>query len=264
MSSEPESIKNVIVPRHVICVLGNWQTLDHVDAVVRNQGMPGFMLDRTYSQISPDERMTDSFKVCYDRVSPSMKDEDWQAVKDHKAVAYVLSPPVQKEQASEISAGALLLTAALLKNGGVAAKGESSGIAHGRDHWLELADKVIASRKQRDQHSADAILLWTWVRKPILDQEQALLYTCGMHLLGAPDVEVESSLEISSALEWMDLLGLYLAADRPSRPLQDGEGFRLRADGARRIMRMRPCARYEEDSFKFNPYGYIRLERSLQ
>jgi hypothetical protein len=58
----------------------------------------------------------------------------------------------------------------------------------------------------------------------------------------------------------MDLLGLYLVGDRPTRRLKDGEGFRLKDAGPRQVMRLVPCQRYEEDDFFFNPYGYIRLE----
>src|SRR5262245_43120974 len=65
-----------ILPRHVICVLGNWRDLDEVDAVVRQEGAPGFELDREFSQLAPDDRMMASFDASYDRVSPSMTEED--------------------------------------------------------------------------------------------------------------------------------------------------------------------------------------------
>ena len=80
-----------------------------------------------------------------------------------------------------------------------------------------------------------------------------------MHLLGRRDTEIEDSLEPSDALEWIDLMGLYLVADKPNRPINDGEGFRLRDEGPRRIIRKIPCERYEEDEFFFNPHGYHKL-----
>jgi hypothetical protein len=249
-----------VIPRHVICVLGKWRDLDEVDAVVRQQGAPGFELDREFSQVSPDSRMMASFDASYDRVSPSMTEEDWNAVRQHTAVAYVLSPAIPKDQAVEISGCALLLTAALLRKGGTAAKGEGAGIAHGRARWLELAADFARARKRGDPHAAGASLYSAWVRRPLIADEEAVYYSCGMHLLGERDVEIESSLDLSDALEWMDLLGLYLVGDRPTRPLKDGEGFRLTDAGPRRVMRLRECTRYEEDGFLFNPYGYIRLD----
>jgi hypothetical protein len=231
-----------------------------LDAIVQQKGFSGFELDREFSQLSPDDRMMTSFDASYDRVSPSMSEDDWNAVRTHRAVAYVLSPPIRKAQAADVSGRALLLTAALLRGGGGAAKGESAGIAHGRKRWLELAEEYARSRKHGDTHTEGATLYWVWVRRPIIDDDEAVYYSCGMHLLGQRDVEIEAGLDLADALEWMDLLGLYLAADRPTRPLKDGEGFRLKDEGPRRVMRFRPCKRYEEDEFKFNPYGYIRLE----
>jgi hypothetical protein len=249
-----------VVPRHVICILGKWRDLDEVDAIVRQLGGSGFELDREFSQLSPDSRMMSSFDASYDRVAPSMTEEDWRAVAEHTAVAYVLSPPIWKEQAADISGLALLLTAALLRGGGVAAKGEGAGIAHGKARWLELAADFVRARKQADTHAQGATLYWTWVRRPLLDADDAVYYSCGMHLLGERDIEIETSLGVNASLEWMDLLGLYLVGDRPARPLEDGEGFRLKDAGPRRVMRFRPCERYEVDGFLFNPYGYIRLE----
>lgn len=249
-----------VIPRHVICVLGNWRDLDEVDAIVRHMNSLGFELDREFSQLSPDARMMDSFDVCYDRVFPTMSKNDWNAVRTHRAVAYVLSPPIRKAHAADISGQALLLIAALLRAGAIAAKGESAGIAHGRARWLELAERLVQAKKDGDTIAEGASLYRAWVKRPIFADDEESYYSCGMHLLGRPDAEIEASLDMADALEWMDLFGLYLVGDRPTRRLKDGEGFRLKDEGPRRIMRIRQCERYEEEEFKFNPYGYIRLE----
>jgi hypothetical protein len=249
-----------VIPRHVICALGNWRNLDEVDAIIGQAAFAGFELDREFSQLSPDDRMLASFEASYDRVSPSMSDEDWNAVRTHRAVAYVLSPPIRKDRAADVSGRALLLTAALLRGSGVAAKGESAGIAHGRARWLELADRFVRARRRGDTHTEGTTLHWAWVRRPMIADDEGVYYSCGMHLLGERDIEIEISLDLADALEWMDLLALYLVADRPTRPLKDGEGFRRKDKGPRRVMRFRPCERYEKDGFMFNPYGYIRLE----
>src|SRR5262245_39245573 len=236
-----------VIPRHVICALGNWRDLDQVDAIVRHEAFSGFELDREFSQLSPDDRMMTSFDASYDRISPSMSDEDWNAVRTHGAVAYVLSPPIRKARAADISGCALLLTAALLRGGGVAAKSEGAGIAHGRARWLELAEEFVRARENGDAHTEGATLYWAWVRRPMIDHDEAVYYSCGMQLLGERDIEIETGLDLRDALEWMDLLGLYLVGDRPTRRLKDGEGFRLKDEGTRRVMRFWPCVRYEED-----------------
>ena len=248
-----------VVPRHVLCVLGRWDSFDAVSTIVTGAGAPGFELDRQFSLLRPDTRMVNSFQASYDRVQPTMNDDDWGAIRSHSAVAYVLSPPARRDLAVAISARALLLTAALLQNGGVAAKADSCGIAHGRAHWLELSTRYAQSHTEHNQR---ATLYFSWVRRPILDDQTGSFYSCGMHLLGKPDIEIESSLDVHTAVKWIDLLGLYLVADQPKQSVADGEGFRLYDSGPRRVMRFEPCKRFDEDDFFFNPYGQIRLERS--
>ncbi|MBS0266769.1 MAG: hypothetical protein JSS02_32880 [Planctomycetes bacterium] len=248
---------SINAPRHVICVPGGWRSFDEVSTTVAVFGGSGFELDREYSSLHPDPRMVPSFRAAFDRVHPTMHERDWEAIRNHSSVAYVLSPPILSEEAVAISAQTLQLTGALLKNGGVAAKAESSGIAHGREHWLELATRCLQSSTG---HAQRAALYYALVRRPILDDKTGSVYSCGMHLLGKPDIEMESTRDELVAVQWIDLLGLYLIADQPQRLLTDGDGFRLHDSGPRRIIRLLPCTRYEKDEFFFNPYGMIRLE----
>jgi hypothetical protein len=104
------------------------------------------------------------------------------------------------------------------------------------------------------------ILYQAWVKRPI--SSGPLLYSCGMHLLAAPDVEVdrgEREDDLDNWVELIDGLGLYLLTERRALEIRDGEGFRLAEDAPRWILRQRLCYRYEEDDFFFNPYGYWRL-----
>jgi hypothetical protein len=80
-----------------------------------------------------------------------------------------------------------------------------------------------------------------------------------MHLLGLPDTEISSALPPLEAAEWIDTMHLYLVAEQPTRPVFDGQGFRMANDGPRKIIRHTPCHRCEQDDFFFNPYGYYRL-----
>jgi hypothetical protein len=81
-----------------------------------------------------------------------------------------------------------------------------------------------------------------------------------MHLLGDRDAEMAASGEVMDDVAWLDMLALYLLAEKPERGVHAGEGFRLADDGERRVLRARKCKRYEEDDFFFNPYGYWRLK----
>lgn len=247
-----------IKPRHVLCVLGNWDDFSSVQSIV-DKVSPEFALDLEYSQLEPDKRMKEAFKASLNRNNPTIGGEELRTIGSHSAVAYILSPAIKKTEAESISATALLLVAELLKAGGVAAKSESAGLAHGRDRWLELAKQYKKASKAGDAHTASATLYWAWVQRAIHDEDTATLYSVGMHLLGHRDVEVDDDLKVSDAVRWIDLMGLYLVADKPKRALRTGEGFRLGDQGPRRVIELDDCLRYAEDDFFFNPYGYVQL-----
>jgi hypothetical protein len=241
----------------VVCVIGNGLDLDAIEAVVRKVGGRGFELDRAESQLAPDPRMRTAFQYSMDRVNLSFTDADWAGIDEHDTVAYLLSPPIDPPSALDVAGRMLAVTAAVLQLGGVAAKGESSGIAHGRKHWLALADRAESTGERAAVERADA-LQQAWVRRPIGDG--ALLYTCGMHLLGEPDVEFEvDPAADDDILAWLEMFALYLLVERPS--IRDGDTFRPAEDLPRRRLRAVPCTRYEDDDFFYNPHGYWRLLR---
>jgi hypothetical protein len=242
--------------RHVLCFTGSWSSLDDVAAIVREVGGSDFRLDRKYSVLEPDPRMGEAFEASADRISRSFGDDDRAAVAAHSAVAYVLSPRIEAPAAIDVSARALKVVAAMLSRGGAkAAKGESAGIAHGKARWLELAEQAEGDTVTR-LHA----LRLAWVRRPLLDESPRVYYSCGMHLLGDADVEVRGDLEPLDAVRWIDAFLGYLVLEKPSRPVQEGETFRLSRDDAPHILRARPCtSRYEEDEFFFNPHGYWSL-----
>ena len=219
-----------VLPRHVICVLGPENWLGTARIVLERFGQ-GFRFDEEYSQDEPDERMLRAFEVSYDRVAPSMTHSDWAAIDEHASVAYVLSPPLTRESAIEISGNALQLLSLLLQVGGVAAKSESAGLAHGRGEWLRLATAARAP-------GADATLLVRpWVRRPLVDDGE--FYSCGMHLLGCPDVTCNDE---------EDVLAAVARIDATTQELLDG---RLRSPVTT------ACFRYEEGDLFFNPWGYV-------
>lgn len=242
--------QEAVLPLHVLCVLGSGMDLDKVEMAVSAIGGPFFSLDRDESASEHDPRMPDAFEACL--AGLTFTDSDWNAVTEHDSVAYVLAKGGQDDQAY-ISERMLAVTSELFERwGATAIKSESSGLAHSRDTWLALADAADAPHALRQ----------AWVKRPILDDD--LLYTCGMHLLGAPDVELQAEglHDMNRQGEWVELIdGLtgYLHTEARAAEIRDGEGFRLAEDAPRWLLSQQPCDRYPDDDIFFNPYGYWRL-----
>ncbi|SEG92213.1 hypothetical protein SAMN05444920_107474 [Nonomuraea solani] len=248
-------------PRHVLCVLGSGLGLAEMERIATEFG--GFVLDHEYSEAEHDPRMPEAFEASFQasRAAASFSEADRAAVESHDTVGYLLSMPMMRELAADTSRRLLAATAALLRGGAVAVKNESSGITHGRVRWLTLARQAAGAK---DEELADA-LVSAWVRRPIYGGR--VLYSCGMHLLGAPEVEIEVDREltedgVSDLVTHLDALALYLLTDPRAAEIEDGAGFRLTEDAPRRVLRTGACDRYDEDDLFFNPYGYVRLTPS--
>jgi hypothetical protein len=242
--------------QHVLCLIGAKLDFDRIAEVLERVGGDGFTLDPEYSQNEPDPRMDDAFAVSADRVDPSMTDADRAAIAGHTAVAYVITPPAPASEALDVSARTLAVIAELLREGAEAAKDDSSGIAHGRRRWLDLAAAAEDARLSGERGQLAEALYSAFVRRPL--SSGLVYYSCGMHLLGEADIELTAA-DDEGGLEWMDALARYLLTEQGSAGIRDGDTFGLAADGPRRVLRRHRCARYAEDDLFHNPYGYWRL-----
>ncbi|MEU6407322.1 hypothetical protein [Microbispora sp. NPDC046933] len=275
-----------VLPRHVLCVLGSGLDLRTVEEVVGRVGGPGFTVDRDSFRPVGDPRMPRAFAASV--FDDSFDESDEEAVETHDSVVYVLSPSMPQhiafdprrhvlagaEHGHKLPGGAwsevfdvsrrmLAVAGALLRSGATAVKNESSGLTHGRDRWLSLADRAAEAT---DWVGLAIPLFDAWVTRPLASGN--LITSCGMHLLGAPDVELEVDWpdmqrphrqQVEDAVDLMDNLALYLLTEDRAVMISDGEGFRLSPDGPRWLLERHPCHRYDEESFGFNPYGYWRL-----
>ncbi|MEU4772301.1 hypothetical protein [Micromonospora sp. NPDC023644] len=259
MLADPDQL----LPRPVLCVLGVGLDFDTVGKVAAEAGAAaGFTLDDEYSEREHDPRMSYAFEASL--AGASFTDADWEAVAAHDSVAYVLSRPLRavtmppellRPTLLEVSRAALAVSAALLRSGATAVKNESNGVAHGRDRWLSLADEAAAATTDAE---LAGVLYRASVKRPIRAGESS--YSCGMHLLGAPDVELlTTDGGVEDRVTLLDTLALYLLTDERAAEMADGEGFRLSADSPRWLLEHRPDDRHETDDLFHNPFGYWRL-----
>jgi len=68
---QAEAEGSSVTPRHVLCFLGrerDLSTLSEAASQAIRDFATGFSVDQNYSQAEPDDRMVQSFAVCWDRV----------------------------------------------------------------------------------------------------------------------------------------------------------------------------------------------------
>lgn len=232
-----------IQPRIVLCILhDNPEVIREICA-----RFSSFEFDEEYSKGGRDDRMTSSFDASWDRVRPSVTDEDKRQVDQHRDVAYVLSRRLDPDSSMDVALDGLDLIKAAFAEGARAVKCDSSGIAHGKERWLEFASK----RTQMDAYFA-------YVRRPI--GSDATMYSCGMHLVGLPDIKVFGLSDWDAAMT-MDSFAGYLITEGGKRSVKVGHTFSCSKDDPVLRISSDDCRDYETDDFFYNPYGYWILKK---
>lgn len=216
----------------------------------------------------PDPQMVDSFAAAADRVRPSLTGDELAAIGGHQSVVYVASDHATTDDAALAAAQrAQLLVVALIDAGALGVKIESAGLAHGRQRWRELLEQTRDAMVRRRQGDEDAAYDFFWglidsfVRRPIRDAD-GLLYSCGMHLLGRPDVAVHESAVASpeAGVELLDALAMYQCAEAEPGALADGHTFRPSDEWPRYVLHHQPDLVHPEDDLFFNPWGRWRVD----
>lgn len=235
----------VVFPRHVLCVLGRGLDLDLVARIAGET--PGVEFDPGGAASVADPRMGRAFQVS--STDGSFGDADRDAVERHDTVAYLLSEPVRRAVAGDVAARMLALVARLFAAGATAVKNESSGITHGRARWFELAGLAAGGHPDR----RIVALYRAWVQRPI--QHDHGIHTCGLHLLGVPDVELAGG--TVADVPAMDAFAGHLLLERPA--LYSGDTFRAEPGAKRWTVEHGADTRHPDDDFFHNPFGVWRL-----
>lgn len=248
-------------PRHVLCFLGTEKGLSALQQSARtavDTFAADFSIDEEYSQDEPDDRMERSFNVCWDRVDPDTYQEaDEEAVAGHGSVLYVLGPSMDAENAVTTSATALQFVQHMLDHGAIAVKGESAGVAHGARRWKELFEQSRGDAASGDLLALARTCRLAFARRPIGDDANGMA-SVGFHLVGLPDVEV-GFIRKDENLPSTNPEQLKIAAlmdDIADQMARDGVEVTVKAHHATLSNDMR----YEDDSYKFNPFGVVSIQ----
>jgi hypothetical protein len=238
-----------VKPRHVLCFLCPRDAFQRLTVELEARGAShGFRVDREFSKAAPDPRLPGSFEVCRDRVAvDGWLQSDASAVARHGAVIYVLSLPMTKATAVDVSTAALALVAFGLKHGATAAKGESAGVAHGAKQWGLLARRSAGAKAQGDLLAMSRHARVAFAKRPL--ESSDYYESVGFHLVGLPEVFLTKDLDGLTTALLMDQIANEMVAD--------GVAVALKARG----LRLSKESSHPTDSFKFNPFGIAKPRR---
>ncbi|MFK0206043.1 hypothetical protein [Agrobacterium sp. NPDC090283] len=247
-------------PRHILCFLGPENGLAALQKSARaaiDGFAPDFSLDEDYSQDEPDDRMERSFNVCWDRVDPdAYQPADEEAIAGHGSVLYVLGPSMDAGTAVKTSTHALRFVQHMLDHGALAVKGESAGVAHGARRWKQLFEQSRSEAAANDEMALARICRLAFARRPIGGDAEGMT-SVGFHLIGLPDVHVrftKNGDQPSTNAEQLKIAAL-----------MDDIADQMARDGVDAVVKDRRASltddtRYEEDEYKFNPFGVVGID----
>jgi hypothetical protein len=232
------------LPKFVLCAVGDEAFADKARALLSAESVEHEVRER-------DDRMGTAFRAAAFRTDPSLTEMDLAAIDRHQSVVYALSKNFSAGEALSTARRMLALGARLLDAGGTALKCESSGIAHGRARWRALA-----------RSADDESLFRAFVQYPIGPARNDY-YTCGLHLLGMPDLIASKAAlggdpAASGAL--FATFALYLLLECAPGQFRSGHHFRLDRGAPRYTVSWEACNGYDEDDFFFNSFGRYRFE----
>ena len=214
------------LPKLILCLPGGAGYQAQCEDLLKKAGVE-------YEFRGRDDRMVSAFKASRCMVRPSLTDRDFEALAGHSTVLYALSENFTPQRAATVSRDFLRLGRQLLEAGGLVIKSESSGTAHSAQYWKKLTDpfETADSFDWNSGYEFWEPLYSAYVQLPI--QSDADFYSCGMHLLGQPDMIVSRALinedsadALSPAHQAVDLFcgfGLYVLAECGERGFSDCE-----------------------------------------
>jgi hypothetical protein len=242
------------LPRIILCLPG--------DAELRGRWEPILKAAKVEHEFRPhDQNMVKAFKSS-SMSWPCFTPEDISRIGHHTFVLYVLSEHFSAAAAPKVSRAMMKLGGKLLEEGGFAIKSESSGISHSAKRWRELNEWADENDARRW-----GALFRAYVVYPIASA--ADLYTCGMHLLGAPDLIVSNAAiensaaagqsKESAAAELFSTFAIYLLCECSVGQFVSGHTFSINRDAPRYRVVWEPCVGYPQDNYFFNPFGRWRF-----
>lgn len=212
-----------------------------------------------------DERLVQAFKTANACVGPSLREEDFEQIDRHESLTFLVSPNYTSEQSAIVAHASLRAGALLLREGGTAIKCESSGVGHSKERWLELLDE--AGEVPEDTAGFWKALFRAYVQFPIASDID--YYTCGMHLLGSPDVIISASLlreaattgkrDDDAAAYLLYMFCLYVLIKCGTTGFVHGHTFQPDRDWPRLRLGWEECDGYNVDDLFFNPFGRWRF-----
>jgi hypothetical protein len=134
---------------------------------------------------------------------------------------------------------------ALRDAGGLAVRMEASGGASAWEPWLE-------------QLESGSPLRLTGCAVVLVEDDDGLIFTCGMHHFDLPDAQIRTD-DPAEGTKWLDEFCAYQVGIGERPALLSGHAFRPSAEASPRTFERWPDHRHDPNDGRYNPFGLWRF-----
>lgn len=136
-----------------------------------------------------------------------------------------------------------IFSSILKQAGGFAVKVESTGIAHEWDNWFRALNGTL-----HQLYCASIVLVG----------DKEVLYSCGMHNFGKPDVSVPASLGVDEGANLMNVFNMWIIEE--AKNPKSGNTFSIDTESKHFRMNLIEDSRHGHNTLFRNPYGLWSLQ----
>ncbi|MDR3615369.1 MAG: hypothetical protein P4L53_17555 [Candidatus Obscuribacterales bacterium] len=202
---------------------------------------------------------------CISTFEPGATREEIDSIATHEVCISGFGPQFIADQALGYARDSLQLANSLFESGALAVYCDSDYQTHSRAVWKQLAE-----RNQSDEKDKNVVALVEAFMQPRLKEDNDYL-SCGLHLLGSPDLIIDATtLEQATgnsdnlegqAQRLFRVLAHYLLTEGKARGFYNRNTFSASEDAPKFRLIWEACT-YPHYSIVFNPFGRWRLHGS--
>ncbi len=232
----------------IICVPGTWESRsEFVGSIVASTEGEFMFAGMILAHPSSKDHVELEFFDAYEGMAQAfeyggqgkLSEATLKRIAECKSVAYLHFPFDITSQKARI----VTFTEVLSRSGGLAAKLETSGIAHDWEQWFEL----LRSDNLFDTYRGSVVLVG----------DDQFFYSCGMHNFGLPDAQISNRFDPDEGADLLNRFNYWQIAEKPI--LKPGETFSLTESSPHFQLALSEDNRHTKDDSFWNPCGVWEL-----
>ncbi|MBU6450981.1 MAG: hypothetical protein KGS72_04325 [Cyanobacteria bacterium REEB67] len=226
-------------------------------------------LGMTYLVVQYRPDLVEYFRHKASKYEPVLDDAAYERIGQHQISVEIRGKSFTARESLKESLNTLKLIKDLIGIGAIAVCCDSSSLTHSNEKWLELAEEAEVDFEENSFNGLDlsAAFCRAYMQYPVESEND--YFTCGLHLLGLPDLIVDKNLinkiltqpenPVYEASNLFWTFAVYLLFSCKKGEFMSGNTFSTSVEAPRFRAIWEPCSYFQESDIRYNCYGLWRF-----